>query len=112
MKRYPAVLDITFGQNEAVTGGRLRGGVLRLEGFYPLPYDGLKFINIFGTALMRLTQTNITDPLILERAPEGTTVPAANVFVQTVPQINRDYYRIGVGIDFMALIKRLRDTPK
>jgi len=108
LKRFPAVLDITFGQNEAVTGGRLRGGVLRLEGFYPLPYEGLKFINIFGTALMRLTRTQITNPLILEPAPTGTTVPAPNVFIQTVPQINRDYYRIGVGIDFMSLINRLR----
>lgn len=112
MKRYPAVLDITFGQNEAVTGGRLRGGVLRVEGFYPLPYESMKFINIFGTALMKLTRTNITDPLILERAPDGTTVPAANVFLHTVPQINRDYYRIGVGIDFISLINKLRSAPQ
>ena len=107
LKRFPAVLDITFGQNEAVTGGRLRGGVLRLEGFYPLPYEGMKFINLFGTALMRLRRTQITEPLILEPA-EQTMFPANNVFLQTVPQINRDYYRIGVGIDFISLINRLR----
>jgi len=109
LKRYPAVLDITFGQNEAMTGGRLRGGVLRLEGFYPLPYDGLKFINLFGTALMKLSRTNINDPLILEAAPAGTTVPASNVFIQTIPQMNRDYYRIGVGIDFISLINKWRN---
>jgi len=108
LKRYPATLDITYGQNEAVTGGRLRGGVFRLEGFYPLPYEGLKFINLFGTALIKPARTQITDPLILEAAPSGTTVPANNVFLLTIPQINRDYYRVGVGIDFISLISKWR----
>lgn len=107
LTRFPAMLDITFGQNEAVTGGRLRGGILRLEGYYPLPYEGLKFINLFGTAMMKLTRTKITDPLILEPAPTGTTVPGQNVVIVTVPQINRDYYRIGVGIDFVSFVKSL-----
>lgn len=107
LKRYPATLDVTFGMNESVTGGRLRGGVLRLEGFYPLPYNDLEFINLFGTAIIKPTRTRIQDPLILEPAPAGTTVPAANVFLVTVPQINRDYYRVGVGIDVISLIKKL-----
>jgi hypothetical protein len=81
------MLDITFGQNEAVTGGRLRGGIRRLEGYYPLPYEGLKFINLFGTAMMKLTRTKITDPLILEPAPTGTTVPGQNVVIITVPKL-------------------------
>jgi hypothetical protein len=107
LKRYPATLDVTFGMNESVTGGRLRGGVLRLEGFYPLPYNELEFVNLFGTAIIKPTRTRIQDPLILEPAPSGTTVPASNVFLVTVPQINRDYYRVGVGIDVISLIKKL-----
>jgi hypothetical protein len=107
LKRYPATLDITYGMNESVTGGRLRGGVLRIEGFYPLPYNELSFINLFGTALIKPTRTQIADPLILEPAPAGTTVPANNVLLVTVPQINRDYYRVGVGIDFISLVKKL-----
>jgi hypothetical protein len=47
LSRYPAQLDITFGQNESITGGRLHGGVIRLEGCYPLHYNVLKFIIIF-----------------------------------------------------------------
>jgi hypothetical protein len=107
LSRFPATLDLTFGQNESVTGGRLRGGIVRIEGFYPLPYDGMKFINLFGTVLMKLTRTQITEPLILEPAPAGTTIPAANAVIVTVSQINRDYYRLGVGIDFMAFIKAM-----
>ena len=112
LKRYPATLDITYGQNEAVTGGRLRGGVIRLEGFFPLPYEGLKFINLFGTALIKPTRTQITEPLILETAPAGTAIPADNVFLFTVPQINRDYYKVGVGIDFMSLISKWKAVTK
>jgi hypothetical protein len=112
LKRYPATLDITYGQNEAVTGGRLRGGVIRLEGFFPLPYEGLKFINLFGTALIKPTRTQITEPLILEAAPTGTTVPANNVFLFTQPQINRDYYKVGVGIDLMSLISKWKAATK
>jgi hypothetical protein len=107
LKRYPATLDVTFGMNESVTGGRLSGGVVRVEGFYPLPYNELEFINLFGTAIFKPTRSKIQDPLILEAAPAGTTVPATNVFLVTVPQINRDYYRVGVGIDFISLIKKL-----
>ena len=107
LTRYPAQLDITFGQNESITGGRLHGGVLRIEGFYPLPYDELKFINLFGTALIRPIRTKITDPLILQPPDTTVPVPAPNVFLITVPQINRDYYRIGVGIDFIELVKKL-----
>jgi hypothetical protein len=106
LNRYPATLDITFGQNESLTGGRLRGGVLRLEGFYPLPYDKLKFINLFGTAMMKLSRTRISDPLILAPATVDV-VSSPNTAIITVPQINRDYYRVGVGIDFVALIKSL-----
>lgn len=107
LNRYPAQLDITYGQNEAITGGRLRGGVIRIEGFYPLPYDELKFINLFGTALIRPVRSNITDPLILQPAPSGTIIPANNVLLITVPQMNRDYYRLGVGIDFISFVKKL-----
>ncbi len=56
---------------------------------------------------MKLTRTKITDPLILEPAPTRTTVPGQNVVIITVPQINRDYYRIGVGIDFVLFVKSL-----
>lgn len=108
LKRYPATLDITYGMNESVTGGRLRGGVIRIEGFYPLPYEDLSFVNLFGTALIKPTRTQISDPLILEPAPAGTTVPANNVLLVTVPQINRDYYRVGVGVDFVSLIRKLK----
>src|SRR4051794_6288796 len=35
--KTPRSLDVTIGQNEAITGGRLAGSVLRFDSFYALP---------------------------------------------------------------------------
>lgn len=104
--QFPGIFELTFGQNESVTGGRLRGGVFRLEGFYPLPF--VPSVYVFGTALMKLSRTKINNsPLILE--PPSGSIPALSdpkVDIETIPQINRDYYRIGVGVDLLHLIRK------
>jgi len=103
LNRFPAMLDFTFGQNEAVTKGCLCGSIFRFEGFYPLAWENLKFIYLFGTAHLKFNKSEIQEPLILQPAPTDTPIPAVNAAIVTIPQINRDYYRIGVGIDFFAL---------
>ena len=107
LQRFPTQLDIAIGQNEFVTGGALRGPVVRIDGFVPLPYDRLKFINLFGTAMLRPGHATTGVPLVLQPAPEGTTVPAPNVALIALPQPNRDYYRVGFGIDLMSLIQKM-----
>jgi hypothetical protein len=111
LQRFPAQFDMTVGQNEFVTGGRLHGPVLRMEGFFPLPYDKLKFINLFATAQMIPGRPNITTPLRLLEAPAGTTFPASNVLLIGVPQPNRDHYRIGIAFDAIPLLRRLLNPP-
>ena len=111
LQRFPAQFDVTVGQNEFVTGGRLHGPVVRMEGFFPLPFENAKFINLFATAQMIPGRPNIATPLILQGAPEGTTVPASNILLLGVPQPNRDHYRIGVAFDAIPLIKRILQPP-
>ena len=106
MQRFPAQLDLAVGQNEFVTGGKLKGPVVRIDGFFPLPYNGLKFINVFGTALLRPGHSVIGIPLVLQPAPDGTIVPAPNVGLVALPQPSRDYYRVGFGIDLMSLVQK------
>jgi hypothetical protein len=108
LQRFPAQLDISLGQSEFVTGGRLHGPVLRIEAYYPLPYEGLKFINLFGTAQLKPGRVNTSLPLVLQPAPAGTTVPASNVVLVLAPQPNRDYYRAGIGIDFISFVDALK----
>lgn len=105
-QRFPAVLDLMYGQNEFVTRGHFRGGLFRFDGYYPLPYESLKSVNLFGTFFLRPTREHDTSPIILQPAPAGTPFPASNVAQLPAPQLNRDYYRIGVGIDFVSFTQQ------
>jgi hypothetical protein len=109
LRRFPATLDILVGQNEAVTGGRLHRAVLRLEGFYPLPFNETKDVYLFGTAEMIPGRPNISDAIILQPAPASTPVPAVNVLLISTPQLNRDHYRLGVGIDVLSVIQHIKE---
>ncbi len=100
---FPGMFDLTYGQNESVTGGKLKGGVFRLEGFYPLPF--YPAVHAFGTALMKLNHGTTATPLILQ-APD--TIPSLSdpkLDLEVVPQIDRDYYKIGIGVDLLHLKK-------
>jgi hypothetical protein len=105
LQRFPEQLDLQYGINEYVTGGRARGGVFRLDGYFPLPYDSLNFINLFGTAIFRPVRSKIQRTSILEEV-EGKFFDGQTA---TLPftQFNRDYYRVGVGIDFVSFVGKL-----
>lgn len=115
MQRFPTMLDIMYGQNEFVTGGRMRGGVFRLDSYFPLPFEQVRFINLFATALLRPGRSKITTPLILEPVDTSktpVTVPGPDVAIVPFPQINRDYYRVGAGIDFISFVQALKNLGK
>jgi len=106
INRPGGMFDIAVGQNEAVTGGRLHGMVMRFDGFYPLPVSNRSILYLYGNALINLRRhATVTDPLILATAPSNITVPADNVFLITSEPSNRDVYRIGVGVNLIELFK-------
>jgi hypothetical protein len=107
--RPPETFDLTYGFNESVTGGHIHGGVLRLEGFVPIPYSGASWIYFFGTGIFRPAGHAATSsPFLLDKAPDGTLPTDMSAVVIPTPQQNRDYYRIGVGIDFIDLVKKIQ----
>lgn len=105
----PATFTFGLGQDESVTGGVLRSVVGRFDVFYPLPLSTskvYKFIYLFGTANLRLSSATNLQPLVLQN-PNATSVTVngydPDVAIVSV-RSNRDTYRIGVGVDLMALI--------
>lgn len=107
INRPGAMFDVVIGQNEAVSGGKLVGSVLRLDGFYPLPVSDKSIFYLFGTALINLRrQAKVTDPVLLATAPSNISVPGDNVFVITSPFSNRDFYRIGIGVNLIELFNK------
>ncbi len=118
-KTLPAIIDIGFGQNEGITGGRLKGGVMRFDAFFPLgiparigafSFDGA--IYIYGTALMRTTKSVASgNSLILPRFDGSISVGDPKLLLISLPQQDRDFYRIGAGVDLIQLIRNAK-KPK
>ncbi|MDX2030332.1 MAG: Ig domain-containing protein [Blastocatellia bacterium] len=116
MQRFPAQFDIQFGQNEYVTGGRLHGTVLRFDGYFPLPFSKVKFVSMFGTAIMRpvRAKTDI-EPLLLKPilvSEEKNVFDTSKIFdpktlVIGTKHFNRDYYKFGVGVDLISAVQSI-----
>ncbi len=110
LERFPATFSFTYGIDEAVTRGQIRGGVFRAEGFYPLPSKWGSQFYFFFTTLMKPTRARTSDPLLLEFATGKTLSDVVSNGVKvTVPSIDRDYYRIGFGMDFVRLIQNIQN---
>ncbi len=104
---FPATFDVTFGQSEAVTGGRFHKFVVGLDGFYPLPFpDKSRFLYLFGSARFKAGgPKNIVTPFILDTAASSVKITDPKVFVADPTPTNRDTYRIGFGVDLVELFK-------
>ena len=112
----PATYAVTLGQDQLITSGYYRGPVMRLDVFYPLPFDTKegkwKFLFLFGTVNMRLARSFNLHPLSLQdRAVCGNGISTAcsnfydpSVRTVAVPSA-RDTYRMGIGLDFVNLVR-------
>lgn len=106
-RRFPATFDVVYGIKD--TTDKISKGFFKLECFFPIKLSN-KLSNtlniyIFGSIILKSTPTKFSDHLYLESAPEGTTYPDPNnkVLKITVPEQNRDYYRVGIGVDIINL---------
>jgi hypothetical protein len=112
INRFPAIFDVMFGQNEAATGGKLRNVVMRLEGFYPFPLRAANFLYLYGTAMMKFGGggVKISTPLFLDTADSTISITNNDVFIAPTLQSNKDYYRVGIGINLTELFNRKPST--
>jgi Putative Ig domain len=110
-RTFPATFDVTFGQNEAVTGGHLHKFVVGLDGFYPLPFpDKARFLYLFGSARLKAGgPKNNATPFILATAASSVKITDPTVFIADPTPTNRDTYRIGFGVDLFELFKFAKD---
>lgn len=111
LQRFPGQFDLTIGQNEYVTGGHLRRPVVRFDGYFPLPFDKVEFINLFGTAILNPNRATESTPLILTEAKDKVFTNA-DVYLIPTAQFSRDYYRFGVGFDFVSFMKKVMNRDK
>lgn len=100
------VLDLTVGQDAAITGGELRRFLFKADGVQPFPYSG-GYLYIFGTVALRFEKDANLAPLVLTAANSSALqlIPSPKVFVEPFQQPNKDFYRIGVGLSIDKLFK-------
>jgi hypothetical protein len=126
---FPAIFDFMFGQNEAVTGGRFKYSlpdptdstksirknsyVLRFDAFYPFPIREANFLYFYGSALMKIGAggVRIQNPIFLENPGSEIKITDPRVYIppanlQERFQPNRDYYKIGIGVNLTELFNR------
>jgi hypothetical protein len=98
---YAGMLDLAIGQDQSVTGGRTGGVVFHMEGQYPIPYQSLSFVYVFGSTSIRLTK-NLNDSIInLGTISPTPTIPSPTVLELPTQQPDRDFYRFGVGVNVL-----------
>lgn len=110
----PAMLGVTVGQNQVISGGKLQGVVGRIEAFYPLPFGNrghgvagaFSSIYLFGSAQMRFGGAKTLPALALAPAPSGVLASDPDVTLAVSPSV-RDTYRLGFGVDLVSLISQL-----
>jgi hypothetical protein len=108
--RFPAILDLTVGQNEYVTGGIAHGPVLHVGGSFPIPRAD-SFYG-FGSMDLGLTRGSgggaqlffLPVPTSVQPPPTATSANVTNIITG---QPNRDRYVFGFGVDLIHLL-----TPK
>jgi hypothetical protein len=126
---FPAIVDFSVGQNEAVTGGSLyyfkqrdpndptdlqkkHWYVFRLDAFYPFPIKEASFLYFYGSAVMKLGGggKGVQSPLFLvenndlKLSDPSIFIPSTDILKTELP--NRDYYKIGVGVNLTDLFNR------
>lgn len=125
---FPAIVDFMVGQSESVTGGRTKYAitdpadktkvlgykkayVFKVDAFYPMPFKEASFLYLYGTAIMKIGGggVKINSPLFLD--PGSILIFDPKVYVppaqlQELLQPNRDYYKIGIGVNLTDLFNR------
>ena len=84
--------------------GELDGVALRFDGFFPFPWGISKYIYLFAQAQMRMDAPGFAaSPLILKSAP-AIPVPGPDVVIVPLPPINKDWWRVGIGLNLTNLL--------
>jgi hypothetical protein len=93
-------LDITIGQDASVTRGLMQHFVFKLDGILPISIKkNSSFLYLFGSAYIRKSRNEDLAPLILQTETATVTIPSSTVIVLPLQQPDRDFFRLGVGLN-------------
>jgi hypothetical protein len=100
---YAGSIDFSIGQDQAITGGKFHGAVFKIDGFYPLALGKNSFLYLFGSTAIKTTGNMSQTQIILASAPNPTAPLSADVTVLPLAVPNRDFNRIGIGVNITSI---------
>jgi hypothetical protein len=83
--------------------------VFKTDGVLPIPTGKSHYLYLFGAAYIRLAKNQDLSPLILKSAT-GVTLPSADTIVLPLQQPDRDFYRLGVGLNLSEIFCKMFNT--
>jgi hypothetical protein len=109
---FPGIIDFTIGGDESITPGQFGLNVVHFSGFYALPSDFFSSsVFVFGSVAGRLSHhAPLVPSITLTAAPPLTTpsYPASQTDVEFLSPRSFDTWRVGMGVDLVALIKKMQ----
>ena len=100
--QFPGTYEVSWGQDDAINGQTLTGGVVRIRGFYPLPFAN--YVHLFGGVNLSLKHKTFVNGADFVAAPGNITPTSPGVFQAAVNPPARDQYQFGIGVDLIQII--------
>jgi hypothetical protein len=106
---FPGTVDLRLGQDETITGGKLRGVDLTVSGSFPIP-GTQGTVRLFGSTYLRLHKNVNTTALVLIPTSPVLSLDNAALVVQQTGRSDQDYYRLGIGVDLFPILSKLKSA--
>ncbi len=104
---YPGTVDLRLGEDETITGGKLRGVTLTVAGSFPIP-GTQGTVRLFGSTYLRLHKNTNTIALALIPTSPVLSLDSPALVIQQTGRSDQDYYRLGVGVDLFPILSKLK----
>ena len=101
-------VDFTLGQNAGLTGGSLQHMALNIDSIYPITLSKPSFLYLFGSISRRFGNLPPSVPPLVLATGAISTTPAASTLILPLTQPDRDFYRIGVGINLNEIFNAMK----
>ncbi len=103
------MLDVTVGQDATLTRGLVRGLVAKVDGLLPIPIgsSAASYLYMFGSVYTRFQRNQDSSPLILAAETNKPTIPSDGVIVLPLKQPDRDFFRLGVGLNLSQVFCKM-----
>ena len=100
--QFPGTYEVSWGQDDSINGQTLTGGVVRIRGFYPLPFAN--YVHLFGGVNLSLKHKTFVNGADFVSAPGNITPTSPGVFQVAVNPPARDQYQFGIGVDLIQIV--------